>query len=629
MRDFTGDEVEVLCVKGSGWDMADIEPAGLPAVRLAPLRDLLALERLSDEDMVNFQRRNLLDASAPNPSVETLLHAFLPHKFIDHTHSNAVLALTDQPDGADLCREVYGERVALVPYVMPGFALAKSCAAVHAAHPEAETLILLKHGIFTMGASAREAYERMIEMASLAEARLATGPQDAGPGQAAARACRAGGDRADPARIACDRKRPSRGPLEALRARVPRRACRVRLRRWRRARALQPGRHDHARSRDPHQALAGHRAGADGGRARRFRRWRRPRRSTRSRRATAPISSATPRATARDKKPLDPAPRVVLVPGMGLFAAGDSAKAARVAADIAEAAAGVILDAEAIGRFESIAEADLFDIEYWSLEQAKLGKGAEKPLARHIVAITGGAGAIGSATGAAFKAEGAEVALLDRDTAALDAAARKTGALAVACDVTDDASVKAAFATVAERFGGLDILVSNAGAAWQGRIGEVDDKILRDELRAQFLRPSARGASGGRDHAEAEDRRRAPVQRLEAGGQSRSRFRALRPAQGRDLGARPPIRRRLRPRRHHVQRGQCRSHPKRPLDRRHGAHARQGARRERGRLYGGNLLGREVKAEDVAKAFVDLALSRKTTGAVLTVDGGNIAAALR
>ena len=142
--DLIGDDVEVICVKGSGWDMGKIEPAGLPAVRLAPLRKLRAREKLSDEDMVNFQRINLLDPAAPNPSVETLLHAFLPHKFIDHTHSTAVLALTDQPDGEALCREVYGERVAYVPYIMPGFALAKAVAEVFDADPAVEGLVLLQ-----------------------------------------------------------------------------------------------------------------------------------------------------------------------------------------------------------------------------------------------------------------------------------------------------------------------------------------------------------------------------------------------------------------------------------------------------------------------------------------------------
>src|SRR5471030_916667 len=172
MKDMLGDDVDVICVKGSGWDMGAIEPAGLPAVRLEPLRKLRKLDKLSDEDMVNFQRINLLDSSAPNPSVETLLHAFLPHKFIDHVHSTAVLALTDQPDNKALMHEVYGDRVAYVPYTIPGFALAKSVADVFDKNPKVEGLVLLQHGIFSMGDTAEQAYSRMIEFVTMAEERL-------------------------------------------------------------------------------------------------------------------------------------------------------------------------------------------------------------------------------------------------------------------------------------------------------------------------------------------------------------------------------------------------------------------------------------------------------------------------
>src|ERR1700719_4369964 len=125
LPDLLGEPVEALCVKGSGWDMAAIEPPGLPAVRLAPLRKLRARAALTDEDMVKIQRANLLDPGAPNPSVETLLHAFLPHKFIDHTHSTAVLSLADQPDAAERCADLHGPKVGIVPYIMPGFLLAK------------------------------------------------------------------------------------------------------------------------------------------------------------------------------------------------------------------------------------------------------------------------------------------------------------------------------------------------------------------------------------------------------------------------------------------------------------------------------------------------------------------------
>jgi len=172
VADLGGQDTEVLSVKGTGWDMGSMEPAGMPAVRLAPLLALRARAELADEEMVRFQRANLIDPMAPNPSVETLLHAFVPHKFVDHTHSVAILSLTDQPDGEKICAELYDGRMGIVPYIMPGFALAKKSAEVFEAAPRAEGLILHKHGIFTFGASAREAYERMIEMVALAEARL-------------------------------------------------------------------------------------------------------------------------------------------------------------------------------------------------------------------------------------------------------------------------------------------------------------------------------------------------------------------------------------------------------------------------------------------------------------------------
>src|SRR5439155_7730907 len=173
LTDLNGDMVDVLCVKGTGWDMATIEPGGLPAVRLAPLLKLRARQELSDEEMVRLQRANLIDPGAPNPSVETLLHAFLPHKFVDHTHSTMVLALADQPDAAERCGDLYGGRMGLVPYIMPGFLLAKKAAEIFETDPAVEGLVLLKHGIFTFGNSAQEAYERMVAAVSLAEEALA------------------------------------------------------------------------------------------------------------------------------------------------------------------------------------------------------------------------------------------------------------------------------------------------------------------------------------------------------------------------------------------------------------------------------------------------------------------------
>src|SRR5262249_50358955 len=167
------------------------------------------------------------------------------------------------------------------------------------------------------------------------------------------------------------------------------------------------------------------------------------------------------------KKELDPVPRVVLVPGVGLFGVGNSSKDAKIAADLAETTVVVIADAERLGTYQCIPEPDIFDIEDWSLEQAKLGAAAEKPLARRSAVVTGGASGIGAATAAAFAKEGAEVVVLDRDVS-------KVKGVALACNVTDATQVRSAFDKVAAMYGGVDIVVSNAGAAWQGKIGDVD-----------------------------------------------------------------------------------------------------------------------------------------------------------
>ena len=151
-----GETVDVLCIKGSGWDLATMEPAGHPAVRLEALRALRKLDRLSDEAMVAAIRSNLLDPAAPNPSIETLLHAWIPARFVDHTHADAILAIADQPDGRKIFTQLFGKGLVWVPYVMPGFALAKLCAEVFRRNEKVEGLVLLNHGLFTFGATARE-----------------------------------------------------------------------------------------------------------------------------------------------------------------------------------------------------------------------------------------------------------------------------------------------------------------------------------------------------------------------------------------------------------------------------------------------------------------------------------------
>ena len=169
VKNVLGEETDVLCIKGSGWNLASIEPAGLPAVEMTPLLRLLVLDRLSDEDMVNQVRGRLLDAKAPTPSVETLLHAFLPHRFVDHTHADAILVLTNQPDGEALVRRALGDDIAVLPWIMPGFPLAKAVADAYERNPDCQGIVLLKHGLFTFGDDARSSYERMIDLVDRAE----------------------------------------------------------------------------------------------------------------------------------------------------------------------------------------------------------------------------------------------------------------------------------------------------------------------------------------------------------------------------------------------------------------------------------------------------------------------------
>src|SRR5271166_5587879 len=488
VKDLLEEEVEVLCVKGSGWDMAAIEPAGLPAVRLAPLRKLRARGALADEEMVRVQRANLIDPGAPNPSVETLLHAFLPHKFVDHTHSTAVLSIADQPDAAERCADLYGSRLGLVPYIMPGFQLAKKAAEVFEEDPEVEGLILLKHGIFTFGDTARAAYERMIEAVSLAEEQLTRRrntvvfPAAGLPGAIAAVA-----EVAPILRGICALPSPvEAGAYKRLilefRTSPPilDYVNGTELARYSQAGVVTP---DHTLRTKNYPLIV---PPPERGRVDDFK---------------AAVRSAVDRFAADyhtyfarhnprqevPKRELDPMPRVILVPGLGLFGLGGDARDARIAADIAESTIETVTDAEAVGRFESISEADLFDIEYWSLEQAKLGQTGEKPLAGQIAVVTGGAGTIGFATARAMNGAGAEVALLDIQDAQAAAQSLGGATLAIKCDVTDPAAVRRAFDRIAEHFGGVDIVVSNSGAAWQGRIGEVEDKVLRQSFELNFF----------------------------------------------------------------------------------------------------------------------------------------------
>jgi rhamnose utilization protein RhaD (predicted bifunctional aldolase and dehydrogenase)/NAD(P)-dependent dehydrogenase (short-subunit alcohol dehydrogenase family) len=631
MRDLAGDEVEVLCIKGTGGNMATIEPAGMVAVRLAPLQRLRALDDLSDEDMARVQRGHLLDALAPSPSLELLLHAFMPHKFVDHTHANAVLSLIDQPDGAKLCEEVYDGRIGLVPYVRPGFGLAKAADATFDKNPKVEGLILDKHGIFSFGESAQQSYERMIDLVSRAEERLKKNRKSVFPTAQLPQHVPPSGDIAPFLRGACSIRddggegahrrmilefRGNDAILNFINGAELKRYggsivvtpdFTIRTKSWPLIVAPPEAGKLDAFRRAAHDAVAAY---------------------------VENYKQYFARHNARFggiKRMVDPLPRIVLVPGLGLYGLGRSAKDAKIAADLAEAAIAAITDAEAIGRFQSITEADMFDVEYWPIEQAKLGKEKEKPLAGQIVAITGAAGAIGAATAKAFAAAGAEIALLDIDYGAAQKLASTIGptALPIRCDVTLPRMAEAAFNQIVTWFGGVDIVVSNAGAAWQGRIGEVDEETLRKSFELNFF--------GHQRIAQA-----AVKIMLQQGTGGCLLFNVSKQAvnPGPNFGpyGLPKAATMLLVRQYAVDYGAegIRSNGIN-ADRIRSGLLTSDFIAERSKARGvsekdymsGNLLHREVTAEDVAQAFLHQALEMKTTGDITTVDGGNIAAALR
>jgi rhamnose utilization protein RhaD (predicted bifunctional aldolase and dehydrogenase)/NAD(P)-dependent dehydrogenase (short-subunit alcohol dehydrogenase family) len=630
VKDLLGEDADVLCIKGSGWDMASIEPAGMPAVRLMPLRKLRAREALPDEDMVRIQRAGLIDPQAPNPSVETLLHAFVPNKFIDHTHATAVLSLIDQPDSEALCAQVYDGRLGFVPYIMPGFALAKKAAEIFDKNPAVEGLILDKHGIFTFGDDARQAYERMIEFVTLAEQRLrkkgnvkfasaelpdkVAGVADVAPIIRGACAVRDAFGEGAHKRLILD-FRSNDDILNYVNGKE--------VARYARAGVVTP---DHVIRTKPWPLIV---PAPEAGKLDDFKKA--VHGATRTYASDYVAYFARQKARANAAAMNDPLPRVVLVPGLGLFGLGATHKDARIAADVAEAAAEGISGAETIGTFTSISEADTFDVEYWPLELAKIGQRRALPLAGQITVVTGAAGTIGAAIAHAFAEAGAEVALLDIDVDALTNNAKTVGgaAIPVTCDVTDSESVHRAFNQVVAAFGGVDIVVSNAGAAWEGKIGDVEETLLRESFELNFfahqkvaqaaVKIMLKQSLGGCLLFNVSKQAVNPGPDFGPYGLPKAATLLLVRQYALDYGA-DGIRANA------VNADRIRSGLLTAGFIAHRAKARGLSEKE---YMSGNLLRREVRAEDVAQAFLHQALQLKTTANVTTVDGGNIAAALR
>ncbi|TAM75764.1 bifunctional aldolase/short-chain dehydrogenase [bacterium] len=620
-RDAVDGEVEALYIKGSGWDLASIEPQGFPALRLAHVRRMLQCERLSDEEMVNQQRTHLLDYRSPNPSVEALLHALLPERYVDHTHADAVLALTDQPDGVERARALFGPQALVLDYCMAGFVLAKRVQSRLREHPRPSLIILAKHGIFTAGESARLSYERMIEAVEAAEHELARArvfpieaPVPSGVqrrdvalslrGALAERGMRVvtawcEGDEALALSLREDAAELcSRGPITPDHV--------LRTRPWP---ALLTPRENESPRATVDRALDAY--------ASRYRSY-----------VEAGVAHLGRRT------PLDALPRAAVAPGLGICAWGSTKSEALAVRDIAEHTARTILRAEAIGRYEPISPLEIFEMEYWTLEQDKLRRTARARTALdgRIAAVTGGAGSIGLATAMELARHGAHVLIADRDADALERAREQLAPyreriVPLLCDVSAADAGEALVNGCCDAFGGIDILVSNAGIAPSGllhtaegeaalaRSLEVNFYAHQRLARAAFETFVAQGCGGTllfnlSKQAFAQSAGFGPY------GVAKTAALALMRQYALD-GGRYGIRANA------VNADRIRTGlftPELAASRAatHGISVEE--------YFADNLLHREVQAGDVAQAFHYLATAESTTGCVLTVDGGAAAA---
>lgn len=461
--DLFGETTDIIYVKGSGWDLAGIEPAGFAPLRLEAVRRMAELPSLTDSRMVAMLKSLSLDPDAPAPSVEAILHAVIPSAFVDHTHADAVVTITNTPEGMHRIGEIYGNRIFIVPYVMPGFELAREVYEMtrDVDWAELEGVILMNHGVFTFGDDARSSYERMIQIVSEAEDYLEThapvppSMNDAEEVRAAdlrtlARArnavSRASGGplfaRLD-ASASSFASRPdapelvSRGPL------TPDHVIRTKRTAW-------------VMADDVEESLAGY---------------------------TTAYREYFERNTGGALTCLDPAPRWALWPGRGVVVFGRSQGELNAVNDIVAHTLPAIERAEQLGGWQALPEDAIFDVEYWELEQAKLSRAPRAAeMAGRVALVTGAASGIGHACVEAFLARGASVIALDRNDA-VTSMFDEARVAAFACDVTDATAVEFAIESAIRRYGGLDAVVSNAGVFTESaRIADLSGEVWRKSM---------------------------------------------------------------------------------------------------------------------------------------------------
>lgn len=471
VADLFGDAKPVLYVKGSGWDLATIEAPGFAPVCLDTLCRMAELPALSDPEMVRAQRAAMTDPYAPNPSVEAILHAIIPFKYVDHTHADAAVTLTNTPDGEARIRALYGERVLVVPYTMPGFVLAKVIWEMtqDIDWSSLDGMVLMSHGVFSFADDARSSYENMIRLVTQAEEALA----EEGASVATDTIARDGNASSDLRQLAALRRAVSQArgsagvarwntSLEAVGfsglSNVEDIATRGPLTpdhviRTKRVPLVLRAESEAAMSQCCEDYFDDYRAYFD-------------------------------RNTSGDLTCLDPAPRWAVWPGRGTLAFGANVKEADIIADISAHTVAAIQRAECLGGWQALPEKDIFDVEYWDLEQAKLRKaGTPAAFAGKVALVTGAASGIGRACAEALHEKGAAVVALDIDPA-VETHFAASDFVGWVCDVTDTESLQAVVDEAVRLFGGLDIVVSNAGTfPSNSRIEEMDSDVWERSLR--------------------------------------------------------------------------------------------------------------------------------------------------
>ncbi|MGE4132860.1 MAG: bifunctional aldolase/short-chain dehydrogenase [Bdellovibrionales bacterium] len=443
-RNLFGEEEQILYVKGSGWDLATIEPQGFAPVKMDVLMRMAQLEKLSDGDMVREQKAAMVNPSAPTPSVEAILHAIIPFKYVEHTHSDAVVTLTNCPNGEGFAKEVFGENVLIAPYIMPGFILARQIFELtrDVKWDKLEGIVLLHHGIFTFHDDPKVAYENMIRLVTKAEDFL---------NKKGALKIRTSAPTVTPKAVEMATLRRELGEVMGspvlLRLNASEEA--VGFSTWEKARevtrrgTVTP---DHVIHIKPFPMFLGKGVKEDVAEY------------------VADYKTYFERHTNPELKPLNPCPRWAVWPGAGVLSIAAHAKGLRIVGDITSHTVRCLQWGETLGGWKPVTEAELHEVEYWELEQAKLkvGGGAKPALQGKVAVVTGAASGIGRAIAEDLRAQGACVVGLDVNRE-ISEIFKGDQALGLYCDVTSETSIVEALEAAAKKFGGVDILVTNAG----------------------------------------------------------------------------------------------------------------------------------------------------------------------